>query len=86
MYNPFRAEEATFLFTVLYILYTVRCYIQLHTIHYRAIITSYNYIENLSLNDNMFHGPSLAASVLSVLSLLPACNCTSSRTGDFPVL
>ena len=39
-YNTFRAEEATFLFTVLYILYTVRCYVQLHTIHYHAIITS----------------------------------------------
>ena len=39
-YNPFRAEEATFLLTVLYILYTVRSYVQLHTIHYHAIITS----------------------------------------------
>ena len=56
-YNPFRAEEATFLFTVLYILYTVRCYLQLHMIRYHAILSSWmNWTIitelNLFLNDN----------------------------------
>ena len=37
-YDPFRADEATFLFTVLYILYIVRFYLQLHRIRYHAII------------------------------------------------
>ena len=39
-YNPFRAEEATLLFTVLHILYTVRCYLLTHMVHYHAITTN----------------------------------------------
>ena len=48
-YNPCRAKEATLLFTILYILYTVRYYLLIHRIHYHTIITNWMYWTKMTL-------------------------------------